>query len=57
MKKFKVRERYISEVWTYVKAETKEQAQKLLEEGHEDYTNEIDYTHEETDWSTFQEVE
>lgn len=56
MKKFKVKEKFVVEGWTYVNAESIEEAQKKLEDGEEDYFSETDYKHSSTDWKTLKEA-
>jgi len=57
LKKWKVREKYIASGWTYVKANTKEEAIDKLENGDIDYDGfeEDDWDHLNTDWDTIQE--
>jgi len=56
MPKFRVKEEFIIQGWTYIKAENEEKAQRMLENGNQDSFKEIDYTHKFTDWNTFEEV-
>lgn len=56
MKTFKVKETFLVTGWTYVKAETQEEAEEKLNQGYEDNFKEEDYRHEETFWKTFQET-
>jgi hypothetical protein len=55
MKTFKVMEKYISYGWTYVKAETKEDAQAMFCGNTDDFREE-ESTHAQTYWDTLQEV-
>lgn len=57
--KYKVKEKYTIEVWTYVEADSKEEAIKKLEDGgmdDPDFENPIREDHQETYWDTMQEV-
>lgn len=57
--KYKVKEKYTVEVWTYVEADSKEEAIKKLEDGgmdDPDFENPIGEDHQETFWDTMQEV-
>lgn len=56
--KFKIKERYLVEVWTYVDADSKNEAREKLESGGDDnpdFDNPIREDHQDADWSTFQE--
>lgn len=57
MKKFKVKEKFIVEQWTFVEANSAEEAEKKLCDGQESGDKEISFTHESTDWKTLQETE
>lgn len=56
MKTFKVKEKFLVTGWTFVKAETEEAAQKIIDDGDASDFREEDSNHEETIWSTLQEV-
>ena len=56
MKQFKVKEKFLVEGWTYVRAESLEEAQRKLENGEEDSFTEVDSKHESTDWNTLKEA-
>jgi hypothetical protein len=56
MKQFKVKEKYLQIGWTYIAAESAEEAQEKLENGADGDFREEDVQHDETLWNTLQEV-
>lgn len=58
MKRWRIKETYIVTGWTYIYAETKEQATQKLDngEGEFDVTEDDDLKHKSTDWKTLEEV-
>ena len=63
MKKFRVQEKFQVTVWTYIEADTKEEALELLDSGKyddlhsSDFENCFDETHISTEVRTLEEVE
>lgn len=58
MKRFRIKEEYIHTVWTYIKANSLEEATTMLENNDCcGVDEEISSEHKETFWDTLEEVE
>lgn len=57
MKTFKIREKFIYAGWTYVNAESPEEATKKIENGEGSFDEDTaEADHKDTEWDTLQEV-
>jgi hypothetical protein len=52
---YRVREKYVAKGWTYIGADSLEEAKELLEDGQGDFM-ETDLDHVDTEWDTLEEA-